>query len=166
MVLGNNHLPKVPIYSFIIRSRTGKLLHFNFVTSLLNDLFGIQVRGGCSCAAIYGQKILGIDLHKSREYKQALFLGQELMRMGFNRFGIPYWFTDEEIDFVLKAIEFVAQYGWMFLPNYTFDVHKGEWLSRYFKEHKHRIWLGSIDYGNGNFDSEHLLALREEKSFH
>lgn len=86
--------------------------------------------------------------------------------MGFNRFGIPYWFTDEEIDFVLKAIEFVAQYGWMFLPNYTFDVHKGEWLSRYFKEHKHRIWLGSIDYGNGNFDSEHLQALREEKSFH
>ena len=69
MVLGNNRLPKVPIYSFIIRSRTGKLLHFNFVTSLLNDLFGIQVRGGCSCAAIYGQKILGIDLHKSREYK-------------------------------------------------------------------------------------------------
>jgi hypothetical protein len=41
VLLGNNNLPKVSIYTFIIKSRFGKLLHFNFITSLLNDLFGI-----------------------------------------------------------------------------------------------------------------------------
>lgn len=65
-VLGNNKLPKVAIYTFIIKSKKGKLLHPNFVTSLLNDLFGIQSRAGCQCSSMYGQKILGIDLDMSR----------------------------------------------------------------------------------------------------
>ena len=54
ILLGNNNLPKVNIFSFLIRSRFGKLLHPNFVTSLLNDLFGIQTRAGCSCASMFG----------------------------------------------------------------------------------------------------------------
>lgn len=62
VLLGNNNLPKVNIFSFLIRSRYGKLLHPNFVTSLLNDLFGIQTRAGCSCASMFGQKLLGIEL--------------------------------------------------------------------------------------------------------
>jgi hypothetical protein len=46
-LLGNNHLPKVPIYTFVIKSKFGKILHPNFVCSLLSDLFGIQSRAGC-----------------------------------------------------------------------------------------------------------------------
>ena len=53
-LLGNNALPKVAIYTFIIKSKMGKILHPNFVCSLLNDLFGIQSRAGCQCSAIYG----------------------------------------------------------------------------------------------------------------
>jgi len=40
-LLGNNSLPKVPIFTFIIKTRLGKILHPFFVTSLMNDLFGI-----------------------------------------------------------------------------------------------------------------------------
>lgn len=47
--------------------------------------------------------------------------GNELFRMGFTRVNFPFFFTDEEIDYILNAIEFVAQYGWMFLPDYKFD---------------------------------------------
>lgn len=47
IVLGNNDLSKVTIYSFVIKSKNGKLLHPNFVVSILNDLFGIQTRSGC-----------------------------------------------------------------------------------------------------------------------
>ncbi len=53
-LLGNNNLPKVSIFSFVIKSKKGKILHSNFVTQLLNDLFGIQSRAGCMCSAIYG----------------------------------------------------------------------------------------------------------------
>lgn len=53
-LLGNNNLPKVPIFSFVIRTKFGKILPPKFVTTLLNDMFGIQTRSGCSCAALYG----------------------------------------------------------------------------------------------------------------
>jgi selenocysteine lyase/cysteine desulfurase len=129
-LLGNNNLNKVNIYSFIIRSRFGKILHPHFVTSLLNDLFGIQTRSGCACAAMYGQKILGIDLTLSRRYKDVLFDGNELFRVGYTRFNIPYFFNDDEINYVLDALEFVAKFGWMFLPAYKFDLDLGIWKSR------------------------------------
>ena len=49
--------------SFLVRH--GDLyLHHNFVVALLNDLFGIQARGGCSCAGPYGHRLLGIDLEQ------------------------------------------------------------------------------------------------------
>ena len=121
-LLGNNTLPKVPIFSFMIKTRYGKLLHPFFVTSLLNDLFGIQTRSGCSCAAMYGQKILGIDLTLSRRYKEALYEGNELLRMGFTRLNFNYFMSEEDIEYVLSAIEFVCKFGWMFLPSYKFDV--------------------------------------------
>ena len=54
VLLGNNELPKLPIYVFMIKSH-GKYLHYNFISMLLNDLFGIQSRGGCACAAMFGQ---------------------------------------------------------------------------------------------------------------
>ena len=66
----------------------------------------------------------------SRRYKDVLFDGNELFRVGYVRFNIPYFFEDEEIDFVLNAIEFVCKFGWMFLPAYKFDVDLGIWKNR------------------------------------
>jgi len=71
------------------------------------------------------------------------------MRMGFTRFNIPFFFSEEEIEFTIKAIEFVTRFGWMFLPNYKFDVDLGIWISREEKEQKQRVWLGEIDYSEG-----------------
>ena len=125
------------------------MLHPFFVSSLLNDLFGIQTRSGCSCAAMWGQSILGIDLKLSRQYKEALFNGHELLRMGYTRFNLNYFQTDAEIDYVLWALEFVCEFGWMFLPNYKFDVDSGVWVARDEAEQQTRMWLGEIDYSSG-----------------
>ena len=54
LLLGNNLKPKATIYSFLVKTHHGKFLNPNFVVSLLNDLFGIQSRAGCLCAALYG----------------------------------------------------------------------------------------------------------------
>jgi selenocysteine lyase/cysteine desulfurase len=88
------------------------------VVSLLNDLFGIQSRSGCLCAGMFGQKLLGIDLRLSREFKEALFEGHEVLRVGFVRINVPWFLSSEDVDYLLSAIEFVARYGWMFLPHY------------------------------------------------
>jgi hypothetical protein len=56
----------------------------------------------------------------TRMYKEALFEGHELMRLGYTRFNIPYFFKNDEIDYVIDAIKFICDYGWMILPNYKF----------------------------------------------
>jgi hypothetical protein len=56
------------------------------------------------------------------------------MRMGFTRFNLPYFLNDIEIDYVINSIEFVCRFGWMFLPNYKFNVDLGIWVSREEKE--------------------------------
>ena len=83
---------------------------------------------------MYGQKILGIDLALSRKYKEALFEGNEMMRMGFTRVNFSYFSRKEEQDYIMEAIRFVCQFGWMLLPNYKFDVDLGIWVSRDEKE--------------------------------
>jgi len=111
----------VAIYTFIIKTKKGKILHPNFVCSLLNDLFGIQSRAGCQCSSIVGQQALGIDLNLSREYKEALTNGEEVLRMGFTRVNFNYFFNKEDVDYICDAVEFIAEYGWLFLPHYKFD---------------------------------------------
>lgn len=55
-ILGNNNARRLPIFSMLIRHEdSGKMLHHNFVSVLLNDLYGIQARGGCACAGPYAQ---------------------------------------------------------------------------------------------------------------
>lgn len=78
-----------------------------------------------------------------------LFEGHELMRMGFTRFNLPYFASLEEIDYIIDGIDFVCRFGWMFLPNYKFDVDLGIWVSRDEKEQQTRVWLGEIDYSTG-----------------
>ena len=59
-ILGNLDADRLSIVSFVVHGPTGRYLHHNYVVALLNDLFGIQSRGGCSCAGPYGHRLLGI----------------------------------------------------------------------------------------------------------
>ena len=76
-ILGNPAAKRLSIVSFVIRTASGNYLHHNFVVALLNDLFGIQTRGGCSCAGPYGHRLLGIDLEHSHEFEAQIANGCE-----------------------------------------------------------------------------------------
>ena len=91
---------------------------------------------------MFGQKVLGLDLKLSREFKEALFDGNEVLRVGFARVNLNFFLDDTEIDYILSAIEFVAKYGWMFLPHYQFESETGIWINREEKESRTRTWLG------------------------
>ena len=72
-VLGGFDLHRLPIFSFVIRAGPkGRLLHHNFVTALLNDVFGIQSRPGCACAGPYAMDLLGIDESTARSFEESL----------------------------------------------------------------------------------------------
>lgn len=63
---------RLPVFSFMVRHPRGAFLHHNFVCSVLNDVFGIQARGGCACAGPYAQDLMGIDEALALEYENVL----------------------------------------------------------------------------------------------
>lgn len=147
-LLGNpNTTEKIPIYSFVIKF-SGKIFHFNFVSSLLNDLFGIQTRGGCSCASTYGQKCLGLDEEYIQELEKIVCNGAEIFRPGYTRVNFPYFYDKEMIDYIIYAIKFVAKFGYLFLSHYAFKIESGEYYHRS-EEDERRKWLNQIDFIEG-----------------
>lgn len=129
-VLGNAQADRLSITSFLIRRPSGRYLHHNFVVALLNDLFGIQVRGGCSCAGPYGHRLLHIDAATSREFEHEIVAGCEGIKPGWARLNFNYFLSDEVADYLIEAVDIVAGDGWRFLPDYTFEPNSGLWRHR------------------------------------
>ena len=135
-ILGNQDPAKrVGIVSFNIKSEvdgSGKsyYLHPKFITTLLNDLFGIQSRAGCSCAGPYGHRLLGIDEETSEEYRVCVTDGYSGVKPGWCRVSMHYVMDDLEVDFLLDSVEFVARYGGLFLSLYDFNLYDGAWSKK------------------------------------
>ena len=125
-ILGSRSARRLSIVSFSIRY-LGGFLHHNFVVALLNDLFGIQARGGCSCAGPYGHRLLGIDRQRSRQFESAIRCGIEGMKPGWTRVNFNYFITDVAHEFIVSAVELVAEHGWKVLPYYRFEPRSGLW---------------------------------------
>ena len=125
-ILGGDTAPRLSIMS--LRFRHGhRDLHYGFVVSLLNDLFGIQVRGGCSCAGPYGHSLLGMDMNYSRDIETEIQKGAIVLRPGWVRLNFNYFIGEQEFEFLLRAIELVAEHGWRLLPYYQFNDKSGVW---------------------------------------
>lgn len=144
-ILGNPRARRLSIVSFVIRYGKG-FLHHNFVVALLNDLFGVQSRGGCSCAGPYGHRLLGIDLETSREFEQEIVAGCEGIKPGWVRVGFNYFLDEATFEYILRAVHWVAEHGWKLLPDYVFDPMHATW--------RHREWrpaavrsLMDLDFG-------------------
>ncbi len=133
-LLGNLEAERLSIISFTVRrlsvSGDGRYLHHNFVVALLNDLFGIQSRGGCSCAGPYGHRLLGIDLDRSHEFESHIAHGCEGIKPGWVRVNLNYFISDAVLDYLIEAVEIVASDGWRLLPDYRFDPVTGLWHHR------------------------------------
>ena len=126
-ILGNLDAERLSIVSFVITGPSGRYLHHNYVVALLNDLFGIQARGGCSCAGPYGHALLGIDLERSHEFEREISHGCEGIKPGWIRVNFNYFVSDEVLDYIIEAVRLVARDGWRLLPDYRFDNASGRW---------------------------------------
>ena len=128
-ILGNHDAERLSIVSFVVRHE-GQYLHHNFVVAVLNDLFGIQSRGGCSCAGPYGHALLGIDLDTSHEFEREVARGCEGIKPGWVRVNFNYFISEDLFEYVVEAVDLVATHGWRLLPLYRFDPMKGLWHHR------------------------------------
>ena len=133
-ILGNlDPKRRIGIVSFNVADPRGRYLHPKFCTVLLNDLFGIQSRAGCSCAGPYGHRLLGIDQPTSELYRDWVRKGFQGIKPGWCRVGFHYAMDDAEAEFVMDAVEFVAEYGHRFLRLYAFDPATGAWSHREYR---------------------------------
>ncbi|WP_323846811.1 aminotransferase class V-fold PLP-dependent enzyme [Microbulbifer magnicolonia] len=124
--INNKNAPRLSITSLRFKWR-GDDLHYGFVVALLNDLFGIQARGGCSCAGPYGHALLGMDMDYSRALEAQLLEGFMVLRPGWVRLNFNYFIDEETFEYLVRAVELVAEHGWRLLPFYRFDEAHGVW---------------------------------------
>ncbi|XP_055817590.1 uncharacterized protein LOC129886772 [Solanum dulcamara] len=129
-------------------NKKDKPLHGPFVAKLLNDLFGIQARGGCACAGPYGHSLLKVDEPHSLAFKDAIEMGYTGVKPGWTRISFPYYMSKEEFEFILAALEFISIYGQRFLPLYHFNWKSGAWTFK--KKALKEALMGGRDH-NCNF---------------
>lgn len=146
---GNVETRKVPVFSFLVKCGS-RFLHYNYVCALLNDLFGIQSRGGCQCAGPYAQMMLGMLEHNQAIEHWLVHSKDESLRPGVTRFSLPSLGTSpEQQEYVLNAISWVAKHGWKFMYVYCCNQRTGEWRHKSRPGaplgKKERRWLSHYD---------------------
>ncbi len=162
-VLGNpDPSSRVGIISFNIKDTDGKYLHHKFMTALLNDLFGIQSRAGCSCAGPYGHRLLDIDEDTSERYRFAVQQGYCGLKPGWCRVGLHWVMDDAEAQYVIDAVHFLANHGHQFLALYDFDLETGTWKHKYASPDLPEFSLHEALSNVGGEPARLSLALRQQ----
>ena len=115
-ILADQHENRLGVISLIIGD-----LHHDLAVKILNDRFGIQSRGGCSCAGTYGHYLLNIDHEKSDEIIGKLESGACELKPGWIRFSIHPTTTHAEIKYVCDSILTLAENYKEWMKEYTFS---------------------------------------------
>lgn len=121
-ILGPTQGERLAILSFNIEG-----IHHDLVSALLDHLFGIQNRAGCSCAGPYGHRLLGIDRNRSETFRMQIAKGHLGIKPGWVRLSFPYYCSPSDVEFIVRAVEFVADYGMDFVPAYCLGWRDGVW---------------------------------------
>ena len=115
-ILANQHQDRLGVISFYITD-----LHFNLGVKILNDKFGIQSRGGCSCAGTYGHFLLHVDQETSNNLVSQISLGELLKKPGWIRMSIHPTTTNQEIEYVCDSIIALAKNHKEWSKSYQYD---------------------------------------------
>ena len=103
-VLANDSRDRLPIFSFYIQG-----LHYNLAVQILNDRFGIQTRGGCSCAGTYGHLLLNVGKTKSKHITKNIDEGNLSLKPGWIRLSLHPTMLNKEVMYVMNSISALAQ---------------------------------------------------------
>ncbi|MCW4468538.1 aminotransferase class V-fold PLP-dependent enzyme [Flavobacterium sp. MFBS3-15] len=120
-ILAGQHKNRLGVVSFYIDG-----LHFNLGVKLLNDRYGVQTRGGCSCAGTYGHYLLHVDQEMSHYLTDKISAGELIEKPGWIRMSIHPTTTNAEIQFVCDAIEALAQNHAEWAKDYTYNKYSNE----------------------------------------
>jgi len=124
-ILANQHQDRLGVISFFIDD-----LHFNLGVKLLNDKFGIQTRGGCSCAGTYGHFLLHVDQEASNKLIDEISLGDLMKKPGWIRMSIHPTTTTAEVEYVCNSIKSLAKNHKSWSSDYNYDKDTNEFVHK------------------------------------
>ncbi len=133
---GLDSVPGLKILANEIRNRLGVIsfyiegIHYNLVVRLLNDLYGIQVRGGCACAGTYGHFLLEVSHEKSREITERINHGDLSEKPGWVRWSLHPTTTSDEILLMTRALNHIVDHISQLGPLYHYDIHTNTFRHR------------------------------------
>ena len=124
-ILAPNHKDRLSIFSFYVDN-----VHFNLVVKLLNDRYGIQTRGGCSCAGTYGHFLLNVDQETSHNIKGQIQEGCSTEKPGWVRLSIHPTITDVEVDFICESLKELCANIDEWSKDYEYDFAKNDYVHK------------------------------------
>ena len=135
IILQGNVRKRLGIISFIVKGA-----HYNLIVRLLNDKFGIQTRGGCSCAGTYGHRLLNVDQAWSHKIRRAIRAGDLSSKPGWIRISLHPTMTDQEVEFIMDALESTASNFREWMTDYDYDASSNEYTLKGEMTHElHRV---------------------------
>ena len=122
-ILEGNIKKRLGVISFIVNGA-----HYNLFVKMLNDRFGIQTRGGCSCAGTYGHRLLHVGETRSYEILNLIRSGNLLCKPGWIRLSVHPTMTNAEINFIMDAIDLTASHFQEWVKDYIYDPESNEYF--------------------------------------
>ena len=124
-ILAPEHKNRLSIFSFYFEK-----YHFNLVVKLLNDRFGIQTRGGCSCAGTYGHFLLNVDQYTSHKIKDLIKDGCNTEKPGWIRLSVHPTTTNKEVAFICDSLKILAENIKEWSKDYKYDAIKNDYVHK------------------------------------
>jgi len=132
--LAENIKDHLGIFSFYVEK-----IHHNLMTKLLNDRFGIQVRGGCSCAGTYGHFLLNVDVKLSKAITDKIDSGDLSLKPGWIRLSLHPTMTDDELLYIIDAVRQTVENAEEWKKDYLYDKQTNEF-------HHHQYSVNNLDF--------------------
>ncbi|MFY0604678.1 MAG: aminotransferase class V-fold PLP-dependent enzyme [Flavobacteriaceae bacterium] len=133
-ILAPNHKNRLSIFSFYLEN-----FHFNLVVKLLNDRFGIQTRGGCSCAGTYGHFLLNVDQETSNRIKGQILEGCSTEKPGWVRLSLHPTIKDEEVNFISTSLKELCANIEKWSEDYVYDPIKNDYVHKSVKSIENQL---------------------------
>ncbi len=128
-ILADNVEERLAVFSFYHPD-----IHYNLFVKLLNDKFGIQVRGGCACAGTYGHFLLEVSHEKSQEITDMITHGDLSSKPGWVRMSLHPTTTDREIDYIIDAVRDITLNHKLLSSGYRHEFKKNKFVHKSFPE--------------------------------
>jgi selenocysteine lyase/cysteine desulfurase len=133
-ILADNNIPRLGILSFYHEE-----IHFNLIVKILNDKFGIQVRGGCACAGTYGHYLLQVSYKKSNEITEKINHGDLSEKPGWVRWSLHPTMTNKDVLYFIESLKEIVDNITVLKEDYIYLSRRNEFVHRSEKDMKNEI---------------------------